>query len=169
MRLKELCSQKRAFLMRRWVRWFMGITMMLLLGLSLSSTLTSYAWCQDLIAADPNSTPQPTLVVLAEATSGDSTLTFEWGDKKPALAVVKNNDDWWIVFDESAAISLPDLKEHPIAGVKSVNILPPKSKGVVLAVAVEHGVAPVVNHVNGLWQISFQYKSLKLPQQASIQ
>lgn len=169
MRLRELCSQKRAFIMRRWVRWFMSITMMLLLGLSLSSTLASSAWCQDLIAAEPNSTPQPTLVVLAEIISGDSTLTFEWGDKKPSLAVLKNNDDWWVVFDESAAISLPDLKEHPIAGVKSMNILPPKDKGVVLQVAVEPGVTPVVNQVNGLWQISFQYKSLKLPQQASIQ
>jgi hypothetical protein len=151
-----------------WVQWFVGVVMVFL-SISFSSILISPIGCQDLKAAEPDSTPLPTLMVLPEGTSGNSALTFQWGEKKPALAVIKNNDHWWIIFDESATISLPHLNEHPVSGVKSIDILPTKGKGVVLEVAVEPGTTPVVDQVNGLWQISFPYQSSSLPHQASIQ
>lgn len=137
-----------------------------------SSIVISPAWGQDPkpnLNAEPVPTPLPVLVVLPGMDSGKSSLTFEWGEKKPALAVVKSHGQWWVVFDESATVSLPDLKAHPIVGVKSIDTVPTKDGGVVLRVIGEPDVTPVVDQANGKWQISFQYQPFTPPHQASVQ
>ncbi len=155
------------------MRWLIGITVTFLLSVSLGSILTSSVWGQDpkptLKAADPAPTPLPALVVLSEGASGNATFSFEWGEKTPALAVIKSNEKWWIVFDESATVSLPDLKEHPIAGLKSMDTIPTKGGGVALMVITEPEMTPAVNQANGMWQISFRHQPLALPHQAFCQ
>jgi len=154
-------------------RWFVGITVTFLLSVSLGFILTSSILGQDpkptLKAADPAPTPLPALVVLSEGASGNATFSFEWGEKTPALTVIKSNEKWWIVFDESATVSLPDLKKHPIAGLKSMDTIPTKGGGVALMVITEPEMTPAVNQANGMWQISFRHQPLALPHQAFCQ
>jgi len=110
-----------------------------------------------------------TLAILPEVALGNLTLTFEWGDKTPALAVIKGHEKWWVVFDERATVSLPDLKGYPLVGVKSIHKIPTKNDGVVLQVLVEPEVIPVIGQVNGLWQVSFKHQPQNLHHQASVQ
>lgn len=129
-------------------------------------------WAQDstpTLNGESTSTSLASLVVFSQINSENSVLTFEWGEKKPALAVIKSNGQWWIVFDESATVSLPNLKEHPLPGVKRIDTTPTKDGGVALQVIVDPDVTPVVDQANGKWQVSFHNQPFILQHQASIQ
>lgn len=145
----------------------------LLFSCGLSCMVVPSAWGQgfepSLSPTGPDSTPHPTLSVLSVVDLGDSTLSFEWGGKTPALAVIKSNEKWWIVFDESAKISLSKIKETPIPGVRKIDIVPTKGGQVVLRVIVEPEITPLVNLVHGVWQVSFKHQPFNPQHQLSIQ
>lgn len=161
--------------MERWARfqkWLRGSLMLLLLGGCFYSLFALSVWGQDpKPSLKTGATPVtlPTLAVLPEIVAGNLALTFEWGDKTPALAVVKGHGKWWVVFDESATVSLPDLKDYPTGGVKGMDTVPAKDGGVILRIFVEPEITPIIDQVNGLWQVSFKHQPQNLHRQASIQ
>jgi hypothetical protein len=103
------------------------------------------------------------LAVTAAIERGVSSLHFDWGEKKPALAVVRdadafNNEKWWIVFDENAIVTLPNLKEYPIQGIKSIETIPTK-ENVVLQVVTDPYLTPAVVRDGNRTQVVFQAQS----------
>lgn len=105
--------------------------------------------------------------------SRGSILRFDWGKKKPALAVVKesislNEGKWWIVFDESAIPNLPNLKEHPITGLKSIQIIPVKD-AVVLHITTDSQFMPDIEKEGDQWQIIFKSQPIAPRHEVSLQ
>jgi hypothetical protein len=112
------------------------------------------------------------LDVLISIDENGSTLSFDWGDKKPALAVVKSslmseNGTWWIVFDDSAISTVPNLKDNPVAGIKSIDVIPTKDS-VVLQVVADSGLTPVVVHEGTKWQVTYKSHPSALSQKAQV-
>lgn len=108
------------------------------------------------------------MTVLAVFTLGEGGLRFDWGEKNPALAVVKGTGKWWVVFDECANVSLPDLQEHPIPGLLSLDTVRGKD-GVVLQLMIHPHLTPIVARDGNIWQISFKSQPLLISHNASIQ
>jgi len=154
-----------------------GIVGLLLCG-SLS-VMMSPAWGQDpknhpdeVRSEIPTITPVAKLDVLITFDENGSSLSFDWGDKKPALAVVKSslmaeNGTWWIVFDESANPTVPNLKDCPVVGIKSIDIIPTKD-GVVLQVVADSQMTPTVVQEGAKWQVIYKVHPSTLSQKAPI-
>jgi len=105
--------------------------------------------------------------------SRGSILSFDWGKKKPALAVVKEsvclkNGKWWIVFDEGAIPTLPDLNEYPITAIKSIQIIPVKD-AVVLQITTDPEFMPDIEKEGDKWQIIFKPQPITLKHEVILQ
>ena len=151
-----------------------GIIIGLLLDSSLISGI-SPAWGQDPNpkTEEPSEETLQNVVVLAGFDLEGPILRFDWGEKKPALAVVKgavgqDKGQWWIVFDERANVSLPDLPERPIPGLVNIDIVPAKG-GIVLQIIVDARLTPVIVQEGDKWEVLFKSQPLTIEQSAFIQ
>ncbi len=112
----------------------------------------------------------PNVRVLIEPNPEGPALHFDWGEKKPALALMKGAvregvQEWWIVFDDRATISLPNLQETPVPGLVSMDAT---KESAVLQVIVDSGRTPVIAQKDHQWQVFFKEQPLTVQESAVI-
>jgi tetratricopeptide (TPR) repeat protein len=96
---------------------------------------------------------QPTVTVIAQSEEGSPSFTFDWGEHQPAIAVVKEHEGWWIVFDQTGKAILPDISQ----GLTTV----PAEDGIVMHFTAPEHLMPLVTMKGNKWHVLFTLQPLK--------
>jgi hypothetical protein len=152
------------------------ISICLFLGLILSLT------CVTLVKGEtPQTLAAQNFLKITTLDSFEPTLNFDWGEKSPALGIVKTSNNqatvasgvvkWWVVFDENATTLLPENMDssHAIStsGIKGIEIIP-SDANVILQIITDSSLSPVVVKEGNQWHITFKNQALSVVQKAPV-
>ena len=122
------------------------------------------------VAEEVEPQPQPILPEISfqqELQAGAPVLTFAW-EKKPALSVFKGHDKWWLVFDEKAAIKLPERKKDYIYGIKSMAMVEHES-ATIISLKADSDLSPKISYKENTWAIAMVRHPLYIKKSAIVQ